>query len=78
MWTYEIIIERAGVDSIYFDIVMFNPVVVPITCIRHSIEGTIPEFETFHLVYACLFPIFSYIIGSIIFLKTSRGVVTRL
>lgn len=78
MWTYEMLIERAGSDSIYFDIIMLNPVIVPLTCMRHSIEGTIPEFEMMHLVYACVFPVLSYIIGSIVFLKYSRGVVTRL
>ena len=78
MWTYEMLIERAGSDSIYFDIVMLNPVVVPLTCMRHSIEGTVPSFELIHVIYAAIFPIISYIIGSIIFTKYSRGVVTRL
>ena len=78
MWTYEMLIERAGSDSIYFDIAMLNPVVVPLTCMRHSIEGTVPSFELIHVIYAAIFPIISYIIGSIIFTKYSRGVVTRL
>lgn len=78
MWTYEMLIERAGSDSIYFDIAMLNPVVVPLTCMRHSIEGTVPSFELIHVIYAATFPIISYILGSIIFTKYSRGVVTRL
>ena len=78
MWTYEMLIERAGSDSIYFDIAMLNPVVVPLTCMRHSIEGTVPSFELIHVIYATIFPIVSYIVGSIIFTKYSRGVVTRL
>jgi ABC-type polysaccharide/polyol phosphate export permease len=78
MWTYEMLIERAGSDSIYFDIVMLNPVVVPLTCMRHSIEGTVPSFELIHIVYAALFPLVSYIIGSIMFTRYSREVVTRL
>jgi len=78
MWTYEMLIERAGSDSIYFDIVMLNPVVVPLTCMRHSIEGTVPSFELIHIVYAALFPLFSYTIGSIMFTRYSREVVTRL
>ena len=57
---------------------MLNPVVVPLTCMRHAIEGTIPDFETVHVIYAALFPVLSYLIGSIIFMTTSRGVVTRL
>ena len=66
MWTYEMLVERAG-DTIYFDIAMLNPVVIPLTCIRHSIDGTTPEFEFVHIIYAALFPIISYFIGSIIF-----------
>ena len=78
MWTYEMLIERAGSDSVYFDIAMLNPVVVPLTCMRHSIDGTVPSFESIHLIYAAIFPVISYIIGSIVFTKYSRGVVTRL
>ncbi len=78
MWTYEMLIDKAGSESIYFDIAMLNPVVVPLTCMRHSIEGTIPSFELIHVIYAGIFPIISYIIGSIVFTKYSRGVVTRL
>jgi len=78
MWTYEMMIERAGPDSVYLDIIMLNPVVVPLTCMRHAIEGTTPDFETVHVIYAALFPVLSYLIGSIIFMTTSRGVVTRL
>jgi ABC-type polysaccharide/polyol phosphate export permease len=77
MWTYEMLVERAG-DSIYFDIAMLNPVVIPLTCIRHSIDGTTPDFEIIHIVYAALFPVMSYLIGSIIFSKYSRKVVTSL
>ncbi len=78
MWTYEILISRVGVNSPYLEIVMLNPVVVPLTMMRHAIQGTIPEFETYHVVYAALFPIVSYLIGSIIYSKSARGVVKRL
>ena len=62
----------------YFDIAMLNPVVIPLTCIRHSIDGTAPDFEIVHIIYAALFPVISYLIGSIIFSKYSRKVVTSL
>lgn len=77
MWTYEMLVERAG-DSIYFDIAMLNPVVIPLTCMRHSIDGTTPDFEIIHIIYATLFPIISYVVGSIVFSKYSRKVVTSL
>lgn len=78
MWTYEILISRIGENSPYLDIVMLNPVVIPLTMMRHAVQGTIPEFETYHVIYAALFPIVSYIVGSIIFSKSARGVVKRL
>ena len=78
MWTYEMIIERAGADSPYIDIILLNPVVVPLTMMRHSIEGTVPAFELHNIIYAITFPIMVFIIGTMIFTKTSRGVVKRL
>ncbi|MBP51984.1 MAG: hypothetical protein CMI27_02445 [Opitutae bacterium] len=78
MWTYELLIERAGADSPYVDIAMLNPVVVPLTMMKHSVLGTIPDFATHHIVYAVAFPVVVYILGSMIFSATSRGVVKRL
>ena len=78
MWTYELLIDRAGADSPYIDIAMLNPVVVPLTMMKHSVQGTLPDFATHHIVYAALFPIVVYILGSMIFTATSRGVVKRL
>lgn len=78
MWTYELLIERAGADSPYIDLAMLNPVVVPLTMMKHSVLGTFPDFATHHIVYAVAFPIVTYILGSMIFSATSRGVVKRL
>lgn len=78
MWTYEILIDRAGADSPYIGIAMLNPVVVPLTMMKHSVQGTIPDFALQHIIYAAVFPIIVYIFGSIIFTATSRGVVKRL
>ena len=78
MWTKEILISRVGESSPYIDIVMLNPVVVPLTMMRHAIQGTTPEFETLHLIYAILFPLFAYVTGAIVFTKTARSVVKRL
>lgn len=78
MWTYEMMAERTGADSIYFQIIMLNPVVVPITMIRHSFEGTMPTIAAHHYAYAAIFPIIVFIIGSMIFKASSKGVVKRL
>ena len=78
MWTYELLIDRAGADSPYIAIAMLNPVVVPLTMMKHSAQGTIPDFAIQHVIYAAAFPILAFIFGSIIFTATSRGVVKRL
>ena len=78
MWTYELLIERAGSDSPYIDIAMLNPVVVPLTMMKHAALGTMPDFASHHIIYATAFPILAYVFGSIIFSATSRGVVKRL
>ena len=78
MWTYEILIERAGADSPSIDIAMLNPIVVPLTMMKHSVQGTIPDFALQHIIYAVAFPIIVYFLGSMIFTATSRGVVKRL
>ena len=78
MWTYELLIERAGSDSPYIDIALLNPVVVPLTMMKHAAQGTMPDFASHHIIYAAAFPIIAYVLGSIIFSATSRGVVKRL
>ena len=76
MWTYEMMLERASGG--WLDLVMLNPMVIPITMVRHGIEGTPIEFETLHLLYAILFAVFSLILGSSIFKKCEARVVKYL
>ena len=76
MWTYEMMLERASGG--WLDLVMLNPMVIPITMVRHGVDGTPIEFETLHLVYAILFAVFSLILGSSIFKRCEARVVKYL
>ena len=76
MWTYEMMLERAS--GAWLDLVMLNPMVIPITMVRHGIDGTPVEFETLHLVYAVSFAVFSLILGSSIFKRCEAKVVKYL
>ena len=76
MWTYEMMLERASGG--WLDLVMLNPMVIPITMVRHGIEGTPVEFETLHLIYAILFAVVSLIVGSSIFKRCEARVVKYL
>ncbi len=76
MWTYEMMENRA--IGAWKDLVMLNPMVIPITIVRHGIEGTPVEFETFHLIYAISFAVLSILIGSSIFKKCEARAVKYL
>ena len=76
MWTYEMMENRA--IGVWKDLVMLNPMVIPITIVRHGVEGTPVEFETFHLIYAISFAVLSILIGSSIFKKCEARVVKYL
>ena len=76
MWTYEMMENRA--IGVWKDLVMLNPMVIPITIVRNGIEGTPVEFETFHLIYAISFAVLSILIGSSIFKKCEARVVKYL
>ena len=64
--------------GVWKDLVMLNPMVIPITIVRHGVEGTPVEFETFHLIYAISFAVLSILIGSSIFKKCEARVVKYL
>jgi ABC-2 type transport system permease protein len=76
MWTYEMMLERASGG--WLDLVMLNPMVIPITLVRHGVEGTPIEFETLHLIYAVSFAVLSLLLGSAIFKRCEARVVKYL
>lgn len=76
MWTYEMMLGRASGG--WVDIVMLNPMVIPITLVRHGIDGTPISFDPVHLIYAIGFSILSLLLGSAIFKRCEARVVKYL
>ena len=65
MWTYEMMLTRAF--GPWVDIVMLNPMVVPLTLVRHGIDGTPLTLEMNHILYSVGFAVFSLYIGAAVF-----------
>lgn len=76
MWTYEMMLSRASGQ--WVDIVMLNPMVVPLTLVRHGIDGTPIVFELNHLLYSVGFAFGSLFIGAAVFKRWEAGVVKYL
>ena len=74
MWTAEMALERGA----WGEAALWNPMVVPITMVRHGIEGkavVLPE----GIVLASIMASFAfYIIGTMVFSKYERGAVKYL
>jgi len=65
MWTYEMMLTRASGQ--WVDIVMLNPMVVPLTLVRHGIDGTPLTLEMNHILYSIGFAVLSLYIGAAVF-----------
>jgi ABC-2 type transport system permease protein len=76
MWTYEMMLERAYGQ--WVDIVMLNPMVVPLTLVRHGIDGTPLTLEMNHILYSIGFAVLSLYIGAAVFKRWEARVVKYL
>ena len=65
MWTYEMMLGRAS--GYWLDIVMLNPMVVPLTLVRHGIDGSPLVMELNYILYSIGFSFISLFIGMAIF-----------
>lgn len=74
MWTYEMALER----GVYGDVVLWNPMVVPITMARHGLVGKWPDMPFDSILYSIGMAILFWIVGSIIFHKYEREAVKHL
>lgn len=74
MWTYEMALER----GVFGDIVLWNPMVAPITMARHGLVGKWPEIPFHSIAYCIAFAIGLWVIGSIIFHRYEREAVKHL
>jgi len=76
MWTYEMMITRAP-DN-WVNIIMLNPMVIPLTYARHGLDGTTIEFEVTHLLYCVGVAVLSLLIGMAIFKRLESKAVKHL
>ena len=74
MWTYEMAVER----GVYGEMVLWNPMVAPITIARHGLDGKWPEMPSEWLAYTVCVTILFWIVGNIIFRKYEPEAVKHL
>jgi lipopolysaccharide transport system permease protein len=74
MWTYEMALER----GVFGEIVLFNPMVVPLTMARHGIAGESLGLPWIGVFGSLGFGIFMWIIGSYVFNRYEAGAVKHL
>lgn len=74
MWTYEMAMDR----GIFGEIVLWNPMVVPITMARHGLMGKWPDMPLEWIAYSLAVTVLLFLIGNIIFDKYEREAVKHL
>jgi len=74
MWTYEMAIERGALG----EMVLFNPMVVPLTMARHGIAGENIGIPWFGVLGSLGFGIIMWVIGSYVFSRYEAGAVKHL
>lgn len=74
MWTYEMAMER----GVFGEIVLWNPMVVPITIARHGLMGKWPDMPVEWIGYSVFVAVGLWILGNIIFDKYEREAVKHL
>jgi ABC-2 type transport system permease protein len=74
MWTYEMALER----GVFGEVVLWNPMVAPITMARHGLVGKWPDMPLYSIAYSVIFAISLWILGSMIFHRYEREAVKHL
>ncbi len=74
MWTAEMALERGA----WGEAALWNPMVVPITMVRHALEGKAVLLPEGIVLASVLASLGFYIIGTIVFSKYERGAVKYL
>ena len=74
MWTYEMALER----GMFGEIVLWNPMVAPITMARHGLMGKWPDMPVNSIIYSISFAIGLWILGSMVFHRYEREAVKHL
>jgi ABC-type polysaccharide/polyol phosphate export permease len=60
------------------ELVLWNPMVVPITMARHGLMGKWPDIPLNSIIYSISFAVIMWILGSIIFHRYEREAVKHL
>lgn len=71
MWTAEMALERGA----WGEAVLWNPMVVPITMVRHGLEGQSIGLPSWIIASSALFTILFYLVGTMIFARYEREAV---
>ena len=74
MWTAEMALERGA----WGEAALWNPMVVPITMVRHGLEGKAVELPDGIVTASILCSIALYLIGTMVFSRYERGAVKYL
>jgi ABC-type polysaccharide/polyol phosphate export permease len=74
MWTAEMAMERGA----WGEAALWNPMVVPITMVRHGLEGKTVDLPIGIITASIVTCIMFYVIGSVVFSKYERGAVKYL
>ena len=74
MWTAEMAMQR----GVWGEAALWNPMVLPITMVRHGLEGKIVELPLPVIVSSLIFTVAIYMTGTIVFAKYERGAVKYL
>ncbi len=74
MWTYEMAVERGAFEQF----VLLNPMVVPLTMVRHGIEGTALPIPVLGVMISIGFALTMWIIGSMLFNRYEAEAVKHL
>jgi lipopolysaccharide transport system permease protein len=75
MWTYEMAVERGGA---FEQFVLLNPMVVPLTMVRHGVEGTALPIPMLGVIISIGFALTMWIIGSMLFNRFEAEAVKHL
>ena len=69
MWTAEMAMERGA----WGEAALWNPMVLPITMVRHGLEGKMVELPSAVILSSVVVAIAIYVVGTIVFSKYERG-----
>ena len=74
MWTAEMAMKRGA----WGEAALWNPMVLPITMVRHGLEGKMVELPSAIIISSVMVTFAIYVIGTIVFSKYEHGAVKYL